>query len=103
MLGTGFGTCWAYFSKHILSNLPESERSLGSSAIPVAQLVGSAVGSAVSGMVANAFGASSGFDRVNAQSIGSWLFIVTIPIAIFGLVCSWRVMKVELAPVFAKA
>ena len=103
MLGTGFGTCWAYFSKHILSNLPESERSLGSSAIPVAQLVGSAVGSAVSGMVANAFGAASGFDHVNVVSIGSWLFIVTVPIAMFGLICSWRVMQVELAPVLAEA
>jgi MFS family permease len=103
-LGTGFGTCWAYFSKHILSSLPESERSLGSSAIPVAQLVGSAVGSAVSGMVANALGVGSGIDRANAESIGSWLFIVSIPIAIFGLVCSWRMMQVEpLAPVLAEA
>jgi MFS family permease len=103
MLGTGFGTCWAYFSKHILSNLPENERSVGSSAIPVAQLVGSAVGSAVSGMVANAFGAGAGFDRVNVASIGPWLFIVMVPVALFGLVCSWRVMQVEPVPVFAKA
>lgn len=95
LLGTGFGTCWAYFSKHILASLPENERPLGSSAIPLAQLIGSAVGSALSGMVANALGAAAGIDRVNAPSIGSWLFIVTIPIALFGLVCSWRVMKVE--------
>ena len=66
LLGAGFGTCWAYFSKHILANLPESERSIGSSAIPVAQLIGSAVGSAVSGMVANAFGAASSIDRTDA-------------------------------------
>lgn len=104
LLGTGFGTCWAYFSKHILASLPESERSLGSSAIPLAQLIGSAVGSAVSGMVANAFGAGLGIDRLNAPSIGSWLFIATIPIALFGFVCSWRVTTVEAsAAVLAKA
>jgi MFS family permease len=103
-MGTGFGTCWAYFSRHILASLPESERSLGSSAIPVAQLVGAAIGSAISGMVANALGAGLGIDRANAIAIGSWLFIATIPIAIFGWVCSWRVTEVEpAAPVLAKA
>jgi MFS family permease len=104
LLGTGFGTCWAYFSKHILANLPESERPLGSSAIPVAQLVGSAVGSAVSGMVANSLGAGLGIDRNDAPSIGAWLFIATMPIALFGLVCSWRVTQVEArTAVLAKA
>jgi hypothetical protein len=104
LLGTGFGTCWAYFSKHILASLPENERPLGSSAIPVAQLIGSAVGSAVSGMAANALGAAAGIDRIDAPSIAAWLFIVTLPIALFGLACSWRVTRVEeAASVLAKA
>jgi MFS family permease len=104
LLGGGFGTCWAYFSKHILASLPEGERPLGSSAIPVAQLIGSAVGSAVSGMVANALGAAAGIDRVDAPSIGAWLFIVTLPVALFGLFCSWRVTQVEAhTAVLAKA
>ncbi len=97
LLGSGFGTCWAYFSKHILASLPESERSIGSSAIPVAQLIGSAVGSAVSGMVANSLGGSAVIDRADAPSIGTWLFIVMVPVALFGLVCSWRVTKAEAA------
>jgi MFS family permease len=104
LLGGGFGTCWAYFSKHILSSLPESERSLGSSAIPVAQLVGNAIGSAVSGMVANAFGAGLGIDRLNAGPIGAWLFTVTLPLALFGLFCAWRVTTAEAdATILAKA
>ena len=104
LLGSGFGTCWAYFSKHILAGLPESERSLGSSAIPVAQLVGSAVGSAISGLVANSFGASLGIDQVNAVSIGTWLFVITVPFALFGWVCSWRATQGEFgAPALAGA
>lgn len=104
LLGTGLGTCWAYFSKHILANLPEAERSVGSSAIPVAQLVGGAIGSAISGMVANALGAGFGIERANAASIGAWLFIVTIPIAIGGLISSCRATEVaRTASVLAKA
>jgi MFS family permease len=90
VMGSGFGIAWAYFSRHILSNLPDHERPLGSSAIPMAQLVGAAVGSALSGMAANALGAGSGFDRGDAGSIASWIFIAGVPVAIFGWVCAWR-------------
>ena len=104
ILGAGFGTSWAYFSRHILSSLPEDDRALGSSAIPVAQLVGGAIGSALSGMVANALGAGLGIDRLNATSIGSWLFIVMIPFAIFGWICAWRITRTEtVATVLARA
>jgi MFS family permease len=89
-LGAGFGTSWAYVTRAILEHLPESERSVGSSAIPAVQMTGSAVGSALAGMLANALGLADGITVADATAISFWLFAAAIPVALFGWACAWR-------------
>jgi len=90
VLGAGFGASWAYVTRAVLEHLPETERAVGSSAIPAVQMVGNAIGSAGAGMIANALGLASGINRVDAAAISFWLFAAAAPVALFGWVCAWR-------------
>ncbi|HVZ69918.1 MAG TPA: MFS transporter [Rhizomicrobium sp.] len=89
VLGAGFGACWAYVTRAILEHLPEKERAVGSSAIPAVQMIGNAVGSAASGMIANALGLADGITRADASELSFWLFVAVIPVGLFGWACAW--------------
>ncbi|HTO40180.1 MAG TPA: MFS transporter, partial [Rhizomicrobium sp.] len=90
VLGAGFGTSWAYVTRAILENLPESERAVGSSAVPAMQMVGNAVGAAGAGIIANALGLADGINRQDATTISIWLFAAAFPLAVFGASCAFR-------------
>lgn len=98
VLGAGFGTSWAYVTRAILESLPESERAVGSSAVPAMQMVGNAVGAAGAGIIANALGLADGINRQDATAISIWLFAAAFPLAVFGSLCAFR-----LAPKTANA
>jgi len=89
VLGAGFGACWAYVTRAILEHLPESERAVGSSAIPAVQMIGNAIGSAASGMIANGLGLADGITRADASALSFWLFVAVIPVGLFGWACAW--------------
>ncbi|HEY4126372.1 MAG TPA: MFS transporter [Rhizomicrobium sp.] len=90
VLGAGFGASWAYVTRAVLDHLPESERAVGSSAIPAVQMVGNAIGSAGAGMIANVLGLADGINRADASAISFWLFAAAAPVALFGWICAWR-------------
>lgn len=90
VLGAGFGAAWAYVTRAVLEHLPESERAVGSSAIPAVQMIGNAIGSAFAGMLANALGLADGINRADATAISFWLFALATPVALFGWACAWQ-------------
>jgi len=100
-MGAGFGLFWAFLTRRIQEFLPARDKTVGASAIPCVQMLGTAIGSAVCGLVANALGVGSGFTRVNVVDVGMWLFVGALPVALFGCYCAWKMSaeKLGAAPV----
>ncbi|NBB14071.1 MFS transporter [Caulobacter sp. SLTY] len=90
VIGAGFGLSWAFATRRILSGLDEEQQALASSAVPTAQLIGGAVGSAAVGAAANALGFGEGIDPAVAQTRGLWLFALFAPLAVIGWAAAWR-------------
>jgi MFS family permease len=90
VLGAGFGASWAYVTRAVLEHLPDSERAVGSSAIPAVQMIGNAIGAAFAGMLANVLGLADGINRTDATAISFWLFAAATPVAVLGWACAWR-------------
>ncbi len=90
LIGAGFGLCWAFATRRILSGLDEEQQALASSAVPTAQLIGGAVGSAAVGAAANALGFDDGIDPAMAAVRGIWLYALFAPLALVGWWAAWR-------------
>lgn len=90
LLGSGFGLCWAFIAKAVIAGLGGDERDAGSSAIPTAQLIGGAFGSAGTGAMAAALGFREGVDPDLAVRVGPYLFLVFVP---FGIAALWAANK----------
>jgi MFS family permease len=96
--GAGFGLLWAFASGRIVASAPQPERALASSAVPTTQMIGTAVGAAAVGAVANLLGFGAGFAPAHAASQGVWLFAALIPLALAGAVAAWRLGSPRFAP-----
>ena len=90
MMGGGFGLCWSFVAQRVLSALPDAEGAIGSSAIPTMQLLGSALGAAASGVLANALGLSGGFTAPEAARASPMLLGAFVPVAGLAAVAAWR-------------
>jgi MFS family permease len=90
ILGAGFGLFWAFLTRRLQDFLPPPDRTVGASAIPCVQMLGTALGAAVCGLIANTLGIGAGFTRENVLSAAIWLFVAAIPFALFGWACAWR-------------
>jgi len=88
--GIGFGMCWAFIIRRIVSSFPVSERERASSAAPTLQMLGYAVGSALSGIVANATGLGGGMTAQTVESAAFWVFAAFLPLAAVGAWAAWR-------------
>ncbi len=88
LLGSGFGLCWAFIAKAIIASLDDDERDAGSTAIPTAQLIGGAFGSAGAGAMAAALGFRDGVDPGLAIRVGPFVFLVFVPFGIAALVAA---------------
>lgn len=93
LLGTGFGLCWAFVAKAIIASLDNSERDAGSTAVPTAQLIGGAFGSAGAGAMAAALGFRDGVDPELAVRVGPWVFMIFVPFGIAALVAADRLAR----------
>ena len=93
IMGMGFGMSWSFVSKRIISNVPETERTQASASIPTFMRVSMALGSALSGIIANYSGFSEASSQAVAQNVAFWCFAAFIPLLFVGLVTSWRVSK----------
>lgn len=88
LLGSGFGLSWAFIAKAILASLDDAERDAGSTAVPTAQLIGGAFGSAGAGAMAAALGFRNGVDPELAIRVGPWVFLVFVPFAVAAVAAS---------------
>ena len=74
LVGVGIGTCWAHVSNIILAGGRPGEGAATASVVPTAQQFAIAFGAAVSGVVANAVGLSSGATKPVAALTASALY-----------------------------
>jgi hypothetical protein len=83
LVGGGIGTCWAHIGALVLSSGREDEGAVTASMIPSTQLFAVALGSALSGVLANAAGLAGGASRPVTALAGVWLYgsFVVIPLA----------------------
>ena len=88
--GAGFGMAWAFIIRRVVAGAAASDRERAASALPTAQLIGYALGSALSGMVANALGFADGATPEEGRAAGFWVFAAFLPLAAVGLVAAWR-------------
>ena len=90
VMGGGFGLSWAFIAGRIVANAPPAEEALASSSIPTTNMIGTAVGAAASGAIANLIGFGQGIDPAKAALGGFWLFAVFTPLTVVGVLAAWR-------------
>ena len=93
LLGSGFGLAWAFIAKAIIGGLKGEERDAGSTAIPTAQLIGGAFGSAGAGAMAAALGFREGIDAERAIRIGLLLFLIFLPFGLAALAAAFKLAR----------
>ncbi len=74
LVGGGIGTCWAHAGSIVLGSGRHGEGALTASLIPTTQTFAVSLGAALSGIIANAAGLSSGATPPVAALAGTWLF-----------------------------
>jgi len=89
--GASFGILWAFNIARLVANAPPREQAIASSSAPTMQSIGTAVGSAASGVIANLLGFGHGLDLERARAGGLWLFAAFLPLTALGAVAAWRV------------
>jgi MFS family permease len=94
LAGIGFGTAWSFLSKWVVLALSDEERSLGSAAIPTAQMMGGAVGAAAASAAAGVLGFTDSLSGAHAPGAGFWLFGFFAPMAWIGVLAAWRLAHV---------
>lgn len=93
VLGSGFGLSWAFLAKAIIASLGDDERDAGSTAVPTAQLIGGAFGSAGAGAAAASLGFRDGVDPALAVSDGPWVFLIFVPFALAAVFAVHRLAR----------
>jgi MFS family permease len=98
LLGGGFGLNWAMLAERIVANAAPDEQSLAASSVPTTQMIGTAVGAAAAGAIANLIGFAGGIDRAKALAGGFWLFAAFVPVAALGMAAAWRLAAAQFDP-----
>ena len=93
LMGMGFGMSWTFVSKRIIANVPETERTQASGSIPTFLRVAMALGSALSGIIANFSGFSEASSVAVARNVAFWSFAAFVPLMFVGLFFAWRVSR----------
>ncbi|MDW6024999.1 MFS transporter [Mesorhizobium sp. BAC0120] len=88
--GGGFGIAYPFVTRIIVSDAPEGERTIASSAVPTMQRIGYAVGAALAGIIANASGFSEGLSGATAAGVARWLFVAFVPLGMLGCLAAVR-------------
>jgi MFS family permease len=88
--GGGFGIAWPFITRAIVAAAPQAESTIAASAVSTMPRMGYAVGSALTGMLANMLGFSHGLNAATAASVAAWLFIAFLPLALLGCVAAFR-------------
>ncbi len=92
-MGMGFGMSWSFVSKRIIANVPETESTQASGSIPTFMRMAMALGSALSGIIANFSGFSEESSVAVARNVAFWCFAAFVPLMLVGLFFAWRVSR----------
>jgi len=90
VMGCGFGLAHAFVARRAIGAVPPDEQAMASGAVPTAQLIGGAAGSAGVGALANVLGFSHGIDLTLAPTQGLVLFSALLPLAVVGFGAAWK-------------
>ena len=90
VMGCGFGLAHAFIARRAIAGAPADEQAMASGAVPTAQLIGGAAGSAGAGALANILGFSHGIDLALAPTNGLLLFGALLPLAVVGFAAAWK-------------
>jgi len=93
IMGMGFGMSWSFVSKRIIASVPENERMQASGSIPTFMRMAMALGSALSGIIANFSGFSEASSVFVARNVAFWSFAAFLPLILVGLFFAWRVSR----------
>ena len=88
--GAGFGVFWAYVVRRIVAAVPARETERASSSVPTMQIIGYALGAALSGIVANLCGLGEGASAEAAGRAAIWVFVAFLPLGALGIWASRR-------------
>ena len=88
--GAGFGVAWASILRRMLTLIDYDDRERVSAAIPTIHRLGYAIGAAYIGIVANAGGLEADVAKETIESVARWVFLASLPFALFGLLATWR-------------
>ena len=98
-LGASFGAFWAFNTARMVANAPREEQAIASASSPTMQSIGTAVGSAASGVIANFLGFGQGLTLERARAGGFWLFAAFVPLTALGALAAWRISQPQFDPV----
>ncbi len=97
MQGAGFGMAYAFIVRRVVKAAPESERDHAAGAVATVQMLGYAVGAAIAGIAANAFGIGLGESRYELAPVAYGVFLSLVPFALVGLFAAHRLAAAERA------
>jgi len=86
----GFGMMWGFIIKRLIASAPDSDKDRAASLPPITLQTGFALGSALSGIIANGFGLGTDISDQTMQLIAIWIFAGFIPFALMGNIFAWR-------------
>ena len=73
-VGAGIGLAWPHLLTRVLESVAEDEKELAGASITTVQLIATAIGAALAGMIVNLGGFSSPGGVTGASSAAAWLF-----------------------------
>lgn len=74
LVGTGIGLAWPHLLSRVLENAADDQKELAGASITTVQLVATALGAALAGMIVNLAGLSSTAGVAGAAQAAAWLF-----------------------------
>ncbi|QZI73532.1 MFS transporter [Pseudomonas protegens] len=74
LVGTGIGLAWPHLLSRVLENAADDQKELAGASITTVQLVATALGAALAGMIVNLAGLSSSAGVAGAAQAAAWLF-----------------------------
>lgn len=95
-LGAGFGAFWAFVLKRTVAAAAEHEKEKTSAALPTTQLMGYAIGAALTGLFANSAGLSAEADSPTLTFAATWIFAAFLPVLAAGLLVLPRLTSYRL-------
>jgi len=97
-MGGGFGLCFAFIVRRIVSSVAPEEREHAAGASGTVQPLGYAIGAALAGIVANGMGFDLAAPDSTIADVGRALFWAFLPAAAVALVAAWRLAAAPAKP-----